>query len=253
MSLAMKQAGFLSASLGELRRGISQVICCGKDSLQLLPRLKDYLPVLGSGNVHILAGSNPMETLQNLRLITIKAKNANLEPVTQGLPGLVLFDRNWLQEDPHIATELFLWLADLNQGQRWYALYIPPAPNSTGVCNALLTATGFTGSIEYNPRMFQLQQLVEKGWIDTCIIAGNPGLLSASLLTSLEKITTILFSPEPPEWKPTISIPVARAGVDSAGIMQRLDYLPFALQPLITSSRPVVEAVLHSSAGRAAA
>ena len=253
LSLAVKQAGFISASLGELRSGISQVICCGKDSLQMLPRLKEFLPVLGSGNVQILPESNPLDTLQNLRLETLtnKTKNANLAQGAVDLPGLVLFDRNWLQEDLHIATELLLWLAELNQGQRWYALYIPSAPNSMGICNALLASAGCPGSmlfsaegIGYNPRMFQMQQLVENGWVDTCIIAGNPDLLPASVLTSLERINTILLSPVPPDWKPAISIPVARAGVDCTGIMQRLDHIPLPLFPLVRTSRLTIEEVL---------
>jgi formylmethanofuran dehydrogenase subunit B len=255
LSLAVKEAGVLSASLGELRDCISQVVCCGRNILQTLPRLEEFLPVLGSGQVQFLPEGRPLIALQNLRL-EIRAQSTSLSHQQ----GVVLFDRNWLQEDLHTTAELLGWLADLNGGQRWYGLYAPPAANSLGICNALITAAGCPGNmhlspagIEYDPRQFQLHQLISSGWIDTCLIAGSPDLLSASLKKDLEKVTTILLNPEPADWEPTLTLPVARAGVDCTGTMQRLDYVPISLQPLASTSRLPIETVFHSLSGRAAA
>lgn len=259
LSLAMKKAGTLSASLGILRDCISQVICCGKDIFQSLPRLEKYLPAVSTGQVRFLQDDDPLATLQNLRLETA-ASAANMASNPVDHQGLVLFDKNWLQEDLHIAAELLHWLADLNRGQRWYSLYAPPAANSLGICNALLSTAGCPGNmhvspdgIEYAPRLFQLHQLINNGWVDTCLIAGNPSLMPAALKEDLKKVTTILLSPEPAEWMPALNLPVARAGVDCAGTMQRLDQVPLRLQPLFTTSRVPVEAVFNSLTGRAAA
>jgi len=258
LSLAMKEAGSLSASLGELHDCICQVICCGKDIFQSIPRLEEYLPAISTGQVRFLQDDNPLATLQNLRLET-GANAANPVPNQVDQQGLILFDKSWLQEDLHIAAELLHLLADLNRGQRWYSLYAPPAANSLGICNALLSTAGCPGNmhissegIEYAPRLFQLHQLINSGWIDTCLIAGNPSLLPASLKEDLGKVSTILLSPEPADWMPALNLPVARAGVDCTGTMQRLDQVPLRLQPLFTTSRVPVEAVFNSLTGRAA-
>ncbi len=259
LSLSVKETGILTASLGEIKSRVDQIICCGKDTLQILPRLEEFLPAITSWNIRFLPDGSPLTTLQNLRLET-EDQAANPVLDSESKPGLVLFNRSWLQEDLHTAEEFLHWLVDLNHGKRWYGLYAPPGPNSPGICNALLSAAGSPGcmhvsttGIEYNPRQFQLQQLINDGWIDTCIIAGSPDLLSASQKIDLEKVATVLLSPEPVDWQPDVYLPVARAGVDCAGTMQRLDYLPIRLQPLTTTSRVPVETVLHSLAGGAAA
>ena len=248
LSLAVKEAGILTASLGEFSGCTSQVICCGKDILQTLPRLDEFLPVLGSGQVQYLLDDSPLTTLQNLRLET---RTQSTSPAHKH--GLVLFDRTWLQEDLHITSELLAWLADLNRGQRWYGLFAPPAANSLGICNALLSSAGYPGSMhlsstgtEYNPRQYQLHQLLQNGWIDSCIIAGSPDLLSASLKKDLEKVTTILLSPEPADWEPTLYLSVARAGVDCQGTMQRLDFVPLSLHPLLKTGRLTIEEIFNT-------
>ena len=258
LSLAMKEAGTLSASLGILRDCINRVICCGGDILQTLPRLEKFVPAVNAGHVRFLEDDNPLAALQNLRLET-GASAANMASNLDDQQGLVLFDKNWLQEDLHIAVELLHWLADLNRGQRWYSLYAAPAANSLGICNALLSTAGCPGNmhvspagIEYDPRQFRLHQLINNGWVDTCLIAGNPSLMPAALKEDLKKVTTILLSPEPTDLKPALTLPVARAGVDCAGTMQRLDQVPLRLQPLFTTSRVPVEAIFNSLTGRAA-
>lgn len=259
LSLAMKEGGSLSASLGVLRYCVNRVIYCGGDILKALPRLDEFVPAVNSGHARFLEDDNPLAVLQNLRLQTA-ASAANLESTPGDQQGLVLFDKNWLQEELHIAAELLHWLADLNRGQRWYSLYASPAANSLGICNALLSATSCPANmhctpagIEYDPRQFRLHQLINSGWIDTCLIAGNPELLPVSLKEDLQKVTTILLSPEPVDWQPALTLPVARAGIDCAGIMQRLDHVPLRIQPVISTSRVPVETVFHSLAGRASA
>jgi formylmethanofuran dehydrogenase subunit B len=263
LGLAMQSAGCLTGTLGDLR-GQALVVLCGVCPSHIPPRLDEFIGRdLVKDCLH-LDPANPLDTLRRLRL-AIRGNSDVLPPqlapvaarIAAAPSGVLVFDQNWMTAGPLFAAELLLWLEDLNQQRRWYALYLPPAPNSIGVVETLLAETGYPGSLRFNsggidfaPRLWQAGRILEQGEADLCLLVGQPRPFSKNTLPALRKIRTILLSPERPAWRPSLWQPAARAGVDASGLVQRLDGTPVNLQALISSRRPAMKDLLSELVGK---
>jgi formylmethanofuran dehydrogenase subunit B len=255
LNLAMKQAGLLSATMGEIKQAVKQIICCAKSFPDSLPRIADFLGQLLTDQAIYLPAEHTLEILQRLRLKqeSLPEGLREIYPKIQTAEcGLVFFDKDWLGENLQITTEFLLWLSELNTGKHWYGLTIPPAANSLGITESLLVLTGYPGNrcfqpdgVHYDPRTNYLSRLLQNSQIDICYFLGTPQLLSNEDQRQLEKFPTIVLGPFLPEWKSAIWLPTAQAGIDCAGTTLRLDGVPVAFEPITANHRQTIEDLLR--------
>jgi formylmethanofuran dehydrogenase subunit B len=245
LSLGMRSTGFLTGTLGELR-SLEEVLLCGVEPARSHPRLGE-----------IIHPADPFEALRWLRLGLLEGSRdippkftAALAHIKAASSGVVFFGPAWLTAGQPLATELLLWLRDLNRHERWYAQSLSQGVNSLGVTETLLSASGYASGINFadapgfsSPR-WQAVRLIEEGWPDLCLLVGQPRSFTEQILTRLQKIRTILIDPLPPTWKPPLWLPVAQAGIDTHGSMKRLDGLPVTLAPILSSTRLRMETIL---------
>ncbi|MEN6435526.1 MAG: hypothetical protein ABFD58_06880 [Anaerolineaceae bacterium] len=259
LSLAMKQAGLISATLGELKKAVQQIICCTKDVHNSLPRIADFLGQQLINQAVYLSSEHALDAIRRMRLKqeTLPDELLEIQNKIQAVEcGLLLFDRDWLEGDHQIAAELLLWLGELNIEKRWYGLAIPPAANSFGVVESLLSLTGYPGNmrfqsdgVKYEPRTCTLSWLLQNAHIDLCYFLGTPHFLTEKMLDLSGEIPTLVLGPNPPEGKNAVWLPAALAGIDCAGSSLRLDGLPVVFQPVSTSHRHPIEDVLRKING----
>ena len=236
LGLSMQSAGFLSATLHE-QRELSLVVLAGVEPSQTHPRLGEFLGRnLGTDSL-ILDPPDPLEALRWLRMggldpalqiPTQFAEAANR--IQAAASGVVIFGPAWPAAGLPLATELLLWLRDLRARRPWYALYLAPAPNSTGVVETLLSETGYPGNlrfglgqVDYSPHLLRAERIIQQGETDLCLLVGQPGSFSTRTLARLTQGRTILLDPDPPAWNSPIWLPSARFGVEAPGHFQRLD------------------------------
>jgi len=255
LSLVMKQTGLLSATLGEMKQVVQQIVCCTKSFPDSLPRIANFLGYQLLNQAVYLPVEHTLEILQKLRLKQ-ELLPERLFEINQKIQtsecGLVLFDKDWLEEDPQITTELLLWLNELNAGKHWYGLIIPPAANSLGIVERLLDLTGYPGnirfqsdSVHYHPRTGCLRRLLHNSQVDICYILGTPQFLSEEDYRQLEKFPTIVLGPTFPKWKSSIWLPTAQAGIDCTGTALRLDGVPVTFEPITDNHRQTIEDLLQ--------
>ncbi len=256
-ALAMKTAGFLTGTLGEMRN-LDQVVLCGVEPWWSHPRLSEIIRNDLATQAIRLDYPDPLEAIRWLRLgvheageelPNMFAETANR--IRQASSGVVFFGPEWLKGSLPLTTELLLWLRDLNRTGCWYAHYLSPATNNTSVVETLLSATGFppnlrfeTDGVENSPRRWQAERLIQSEWPDFCLLIGQPKHFSRQTLARLKKIRAVLLAPQPPSWKPCAWLPVAQAGIDAPGQVLRLDGVPVTLHPIIPGRRPRVDAIL---------
>jgi formylmethanofuran dehydrogenase subunit B len=261
LALSTQAAGLLTATLGDLR-GLSLAVLCGVDPARTQPRLGEFLGRDLAVESLRLEPPDPLEALRWLRLAALGAGD-NLPAVYSQVAariaavptGVVVFGPKWLKAGQPFTTELLLWLKDLNREKRWYALYLAPGSNSTGVVETLLSETGSPGNLrfgpegpDYSPRLWRAERLLEQGIPDLCLLAGRPGAFSEKTLARLSQTRTILLDPDPPAWTPTVWLPAARGGVEAPGLVQRLDSVPVELLPVISSRHmPIKDLLLELS------
>ena len=257
LGLSMQAAGLLTATLGDLRNQ-SQVVLCGVNPACTHPRLGEFLGRdLGTASLLL----DPPDTLEALRWLRLAGSDGaeNIparfaEPAVRietASSGLVVFGSEWLNVGIPITTELLLWLKDLARQKRWFGLYLPPAPNSIGVVEAFMAQTGFPGNlrfgrnkVDYSPRLWRAEQIIQQGDMDLCILAGQPGSFSEKTLAFLSHARTILLDPDQPVWNPPVWLPTARIGVEVPGRFQRLDGVPVELQPVLPGHHPLIQDLL---------
>ncbi len=194
----MKQTGYLSATLGEIKQVVDQLVICGQGVADSLPRLSDFIGDELLTHAVLLPSKNTLNTIQSLRLKNSPESPAlagSIQKIQDAVCGMVLFDKDWLENDQQSVLELLSWLADLNGEKIWYAAYVPPSPNSIGVVEKLLSMTGRPGSIrfsqsgvQYSSRINRLEWLVEHNQMDTCFILGTPQNFPKEIYSYLEKI-----------------------------------------------------------------
>jgi formylmethanofuran dehydrogenase subunit B len=257
LSGAMQTAGYLTGTLGELR-DLQAVLLCGVEPKHTHPRLGDFLGADLWKNALSLNPPDPFAALRWLRLgladpdqlVPKKLENI-LARTRSASSGVVFFGQQWLGAGQPLADELLLWLRDLNRSGRWYSHFLSLGVNSPGVTETLLSSAGYASTMRLTepasatplPHM-QAAQLIESGFPDLCLLVGQPRSFSEHTLSRLRKVKTILLDPQPPAWKPSLWLPVAQAGVDAPGTMNRLDGLPLRLEPIVRSTRPSLQDLL---------
>ena len=261
LGLSMQKAGWLTDTLRELRSQ-SLVVLCGVDPARTHPRLGELLGRDLKTDSLQFDPADPLEALRWLRV----ARSKSTEPIPAwctavhtrieaACSGLVVFGQEWLKVGNPFTTELLLWLKDLNKEKHWYALYLPPAPNSSGVVETLLSETGFPGNmhlrsrkLDFSPRVWRAENVIQQGGADVCILVGKPGSFSEETLSLLSQSRTILLDAERPAWNPPVWLPSARVGVECSGRFQRLDGVPVELQPVLPSRRRTMKDLLYELA-----
>jgi formylmethanofuran dehydrogenase subunit B len=259
LSLAMKSAGLLSGTLGELRARAGQLVLLGGlDLEQDQPRFWSFLTADQKASAIHIDAPDPLDTIRHLRLTLRPKSQASRETLTRAAQkinaapsGAVLIGEAWLQSGTPLLTELLLWLADLNADACWYGFPVIPESNRFGLAETLLTETGYPGNVrylhgraQYAPLELQVETLVRGGLVDAVILVGSWPGPEASWLAGLAQAKSIQVSPEPPEGRRDLWFPSARAGVDAAGGMLRLDGVPVRLQPVLASQRPLAAELL---------
>jgi formylmethanofuran dehydrogenase subunit B len=257
LALSMQAAGLLTATLLDLRQ-VSLVILCAVDPARTHPRLGEFLGRDLATNSLFLDPPDPLEALRWLRLAASNP-TANIPAVFTGIvssiraasSGLLVFGPEWLRADQSFTTELLLWLKDLNQEKHWYPLYLAPAANSTGVVETILSETSYPGNlrfdqekIDYSPRLWRAERIIQKGGTDLCLLVGQPGSFSAETLGLLSRGHSILLDPHLPAWNPPVWLRSAQVGIDVPGCFQRLDGVPVALQPVLPGRHPLMKDLL---------
>lgn len=257
--LAIQAAGLLTCTLGELN-DLSMIILYGLNPALSYPRLSEFL---GGNHTTRTLHLAPLDQLEDLRWLRF----ANSDPRV-GIPdmyaeyithietassGFIVFGSDWVKKGLPYTTELLLWLKELNRKKHWYGLYLPPGTNSKGIVDVLLSETGYPGNmrftpngIEYSPRLWRADRIIQQGVSDLCLLVGQPHSISEETSNELTHIRTILIDPEEPEWKPRIFLPSTLAGVDSPGWVQRLDGVPVDLNPILPSRRPSIKDLLRA-------
>jgi formylmethanofuran dehydrogenase subunit B len=255
LSLAMKSAGLLSATLGELRAHAGQLILCGFDPQQDQPRFWDFLTPDQKATAILIDTPDPLDAVRRLRLALRPEGPATGDPwsgvarkIAAATSGAVLFGVAWLQSGIPLVTELLLWLVELNAAACWYGFPVVPEPNCVGLSETLLTETGYPGNVrfshgqvEYAPFELQIEPLVVREQIDAVVLVGSPRFPQPA---AMAQVKSIQVNPEPPEGQRDLWFPCARPGVDAAGGMLRLDGVPVRLQPVTTSERPAASEIL---------
>lgn len=263
---SIQAAGLLTGTLGDLR-SLDLVVLCGVDLAGTPPRLGEFLGRDLATASLCLEPPAPLEALRWLRLAGMGEREqvpaAYAEPAARleaASSGVVVFGSKWLKNGLPFTTEFLLWLKDLNRNRHWYALYLPPAPNSTGVVDVLVSETGYPGNLrfgsqgaEYSPRLWQAERLIRQGETDLCLLVGQPASFSEKTLGQLSRGRTILLDPFRPAWTPAAWLPCAQTGVDSSGLIQRMDGLPLALRSILSSQRiSIQDLVLELAQGEPA-
>lgn len=257
LGLSMQTTGFFSSTLGDLR-GLSQVVLCGVNPARTHPRLGEHLGRDLTIDSLILDPPNPLEALRWLRLagsdlteIIPPIFSEAAARVKAAPSGMVIFGMELLKAGQSITTELLFWLKDLNLGKRWYALYLAPAPNSTGVVETLFSETGYPGNmrfnqegVDYSPRLWRADRLIQQGAMDLSILVGHSDSFSEETLFTLSQGRTILIDMEQPAWNPSLWLPSAQVGIDVPGCHQRLDGIPVNLQPVFIGQRTPIRDLL---------
>ncbi len=269
LSLAMKSAGLLSGTLGELRACLSQVVLFDIDPEADMPRFWDFLSAEHKNSAFRIDTHNPSEAVQHLRLALRQGGQAQGEPwlsltkkIATTSSGAILFGEAWLQDGAPLITELLLWLKELNRAAHWYGFPILPEPNHVGLVETLLSETGYPGNIrfsrgqaEFAPCELQIERLIRQEMNDVVVLVGNPGALDPTCLARLAQMKgrSIQISPDLPAGRRDLWFPSARPGREVAGEMLRLDAVPVHLQPVVPSERPTAAQVLAGLIGEAVA
>ena len=255
LALAMKSAGLLSGTLGELRHGAARLLLCGPDPAREMPRFWGFLPPGQKAAALRLKNAGPLEAVRQLRLARRAGAGAGgsmkrLAAVLAATPsGAVLFGKDWLQAGVPGLTELLLWLQELNASARWYGLPLLSGPNRFGLAEALLSETGYPGSLrfvggkaEYVPYELRLATLLTRRQVDLLVVVGTPQGPDLAGMTGALK--SIQISAEPPVGRRGLWLPSARPGVDAAGEMLRLDGVPARLGALFPGGRPAAAEIV---------
>ncbi len=115
---------------------------------------------------------------------------------------MVLFDKDWLEEDPQITTELLLWLNELNAGKALVWIDYPACCEQSGYRGKIIRSYRLSwnirfqsDSVHYHPRTGCLRRLLHNSQVDICYILGTPQFLSEEDYRQLEKFPTIVLGP----------------------------------------------------------
>ena len=176
---------------------------------------------------------------------------ANME---QSRYGVLLCD-NFAAEQPFLSL-LYGLIRTLNDRTRWVCLGLGGATNGVGAEQVLTWRTGYPRCVDFsqgfprfNPSDFAAARLLERSEVDAAIVVCDDAEthFSKAAQARLQQIPTVsIDSKETSAWsRAAVAIRVAVPGVESGGTMFRLDGVPLALRPTLTSNYPVDFEVLR--------
>ncbi len=145
---------------------------------------------------------------------------------------------------------------DLNDFTRFYARRMRVQGDVTGADNVLAWQTGYPFSVNlargyprYNPGEFSVQDMLERGEADACLLVGSEGVarFSAAALARLQQIPTIALDHPIVESAipPTVRFTTAVYGVHHPGTAYRMDEVPILLRAFLPTSYPSDAEVLR--------
>lgn len=257
LALAMKSAGMLTATLGDLHKLAAQVVLLGSSPETIAPRLWHFLGEEKQSAAIHLSTDYTLETLRWQRMWARRDGGEKMpatlvdaaQKIERAPSGLVVVGRPQLEYIEPLACELLAWLAQLNLKWPWYVLYLPESANSTGVTETLLSLSGSPGSLRcegmltrFAPRECRLESVIQES--DVILLVGAAHSLPGKSWPRDCQQRAILLSPEPPVWEPGLWIPVAQPGVDATGCMLRVDGVPVELEIVLSASFPSAAQVL---------
>jgi formylmethanofuran dehydrogenase subunit B len=158
----------------------------------------------------------------------------------------------------HCNVQALLQLVtDLNVPARWFAMRMRVQGNVVGADTVLSWQTGYPfavnlarGHPRYNPGEFSVQELLERGEADACLLVGSEtlGWLSAEALGHLGRIPVVVLDAPDVESAvgATVRFRTAVPGVHLPGTAYRMDGVPVPLRAVLSSRYPSDEAVLSS-------
>jgi formylmethanofuran dehydrogenase subunit B len=157
----------------------------------------------------------------------------------------------------HKNVEALLALvADLNDFTRFTARRLRIPGDVTGADAVLCWMTGFPFAVNlargfprYNPGEYSANDLLERGEIDACLLVGSESCQELSLRArrAIQQIPTIAldYPNANPPIDATVQITTAIYGIHAPGTAYRMDEIPIPLRPLVPSSFPTDDEVLH--------
>ena len=155
------------------------------------------------------------------------------------------------------AEQLFVLVREANEYTRFYAMPMRRHGNVAGCNQVMAWQTGYPMSVNfsrgyprYNPEEFGVLGLLDRKDVDAAlIVATDLGLdLPEHSIRHLREIPTIhleSYSNPATSWA-TVVIPVAAAGVASAGTFYRMDNVPLRVRKIVDSHFPSDEEVLKA-------
>lgn len=246
---AMAKAGVLMRSLGGRDEGAETIVLCGTAPVENMPRILDYLH-RDEPTINLVdPGIDPIYTLRWLRLALQKQPAVIPEPflsrsraLSESGEGTFIIDLEWLSAWHNLALELLLFMRELNQISRWYALFHSGSANQAGITEVLSGSAGGTrcvcsidGQMHPDSQALTLESAAASASV--ILFAGGIPRFWGANPSAWNRKSAFCLSPCPPEHESATWIPVTQPGVDSAGSMLRMDGVPIGLETLTTGNR----------------
>ena len=263
---AVRITGLLSSSIIEFRNHADQIVILGEDSTIAHPRFWEFVGEKKKESAIRLGTKDCMKTIRQLRIMTkgfaSQHKSKELEAIVQRMykaeSSALFINDALITSDVDLLTEIFLWLRDLNVNNKWFGQVISPSANEAGISHILREQTGFPGNIRFlngqthhDARLFHLSSIIENQEADVILVVN--GELPFTKRDRLDHVKVITISAQKPLPSPDAWLPCAQIGLDTAGVMFRLDGVPVQFSSLVDQRLPTARDYLNRLLERIAA
>lgn len=159
-----------------------------------------------------------------------------------GIAETSMWDGQWHSPTGHVNVAALLQLvAELNNFTRFTARRMRIQGDVSGADNVLCWQTGYPFAVDmsrgyprYNPGEFSANELLAQKDTDLCLLVGAETVpfFSAAAKEHLRSIPTIVldYPGVPLDFVPTVRFTTSVYGLNSAGIVYRMDNVPVALK-----------------------
>jgi len=168
--------------------------------------------------------------------------------------GAILMGEPALHEAPHLQIDAFYaLLRDLNALTRSVGLVLGTGGNLVGADQVLCWQTGFPFAVNlaqgyprFGPGEYTAARLLERPEVDAALLIGaDLAAFSSSAQAHLASIPRIFLGSDPPaDCSADVVFRTAPLGLAVGGTVHRLDDVPLALRPVVSSALPNEEHVL---------
>jgi formylmethanofuran dehydrogenase subunit B len=156
------------------------------------------------------------------------------------------------------AHEAMLTLIrDLNEARRFVGLELGEPGNPSGAASVLSWQAGAPSSVDFGagyprhlPGEASLKSRLDAGQVDAVLIVGEtlPDAITLKKMVGVRSIRLWPVATEP--MTSTVSINVARPGIETGGTVARIDGVMLPLRPLVPSHLPTDRQVLDAISER---